>query len=67
VKYVLSIYHDESRRLLPGDAGFDEMMAAFTELNTELAATEKLLAAEPLEPTTTATTLRPQSSSAAST
>ena len=58
MKYVLAIYQDEETRMVPGAPGWDEMMGAFAELNEELRAAEKLLAAEPLQPTTVATTVR---------
>jgi hypothetical protein len=58
MKYVLAIYHDEEAALSPESPGFDELMAAFAELNEELRANDKLLAAEPLQATSLATTVR---------
>lgn len=58
MKYVLGIYDEPQRLKSKGDPGWDEMMAAFAELNEELTAKDKLIAAEPLQPTEVATTVR---------
>lgn len=58
MRYVLAIYQSEETRVAPGEPGWTEMMAAFAELNAELDAAGKLLAAEPLQPTSVATSVR---------
>ena len=58
MRYVLAIYQREDTRMVPGDPGWDEMMDAFVELNQELEAAGRLLAAEPLQPTEVATTVQ---------
>ncbi|MGI9577229.1 MAG: YciI family protein [Microthrixaceae bacterium] len=58
MKYVLGIYDDPEHLRAKGDPGWDEMMAAFGELNEELKAKDKFIAAEPLQPVEVATTVR---------
>ena len=58
MKYVMGIYDSPEHLREKGDDGWDEMMAAFAELNEELKANGKFIAAEPLQPTEVATTVR---------
>jgi len=58
MRYVLAIYHDEATRPTPDVPGWDDMMAAYGALRQELDRAGKLLAAEPLDGTGTATTVR---------
>lgn len=56
MRYLLLIYGDESAELNP--AAMEKVMSAYNEFTNEVQTAGKMQAAEALQPTTTATTVR---------
>ena len=58
MRYLLAIYDEESNRVAQGTPDFDRLMAGYQQLNQALHDQGKHLGGEPLEPISTATTVR---------
>ncbi len=58
MRYMLLIYTNEATDPAPGQAGFDEMMAGYGAFTQEIQSNGAFLAADPLQPIATATTVR---------
>jgi hypothetical protein len=55
---MLLIHADEKEDISPGDPGFEEMMTGYRSLAEELRAKGQMVHGDPLQPSTTATSLR---------